>query len=167
MKDFIKKIDLNIINKVNKKRHVIFDKIMMFITRLGDLGLIWILTAVLLLLSKYKHYGIELLISIVIGAIICNLIIKPFFKRKRPYDKYETLQKYIKMKDYSFPSGHTCASFSSVVILCQTSLILSIPCLILASLIAYSRIHLNVHFFSDVICGALLGTIVSLIVIML
>ena len=61
--------------------------------------------------------------------------------------------------DYSFPSGHTAASFSvsSVLPYMKMKKRYSIPALVLALLIALSRIYVCVHYPTDVICGAVLG----------
>ena len=162
----LKKVDKKVINIVNKYRSNILNEFMLFVTRLGDMALIWILTAIILLsINKYHMYGIELLESIAVGSIICNLVLKPIFERIRPYDKYPKLTKLIDLNDYSFPSGHTLAAFSSATVLLHINMIIGMPALILAILIAYSRLYLNVHYFTDVLFGMIIGIIVSLIII--
>ena len=165
---FFKKIDKIVIKFVNKYRSNILNEFMLFISRLANMGLVWLLIAIILLSSdKYHIYGIELLEAIVVGSIICNLILKPIFERTRPYDKYPKLEKVLDLSDYSFPSGHTFASFSSATVLLSMNLSIGIPALILASLIAYSRLYLNVHYFTDVFFGMILGVIVSLFIILI
>lgn len=162
----LKIIDKNVIAFANKYRNDIMDDMMLFITRLGNMGLVWIFISILLLSTEtYHYYGIQMLEAITIGAVICNLILKPIFERIRPYDKYPKLTKLIDLNDYSFPSGHTIASFSSATILLQVNLTTGILALLLAILIAYSRIYLNVHYFTDVFFGIVLGVIISLFII--
>ena len=60
---------------------------------------------------------------------------------------------------YSFPSGHTTASFAMVgVSLLRCRVITFVPIIILAALISFSRIYLRVHYLTDVIAGVILGT---------
>lgn len=167
MLDLFKKMDLKVINFVNNHRNVFLDHFMLYITRLGNMGSIWLLISIILLSNKtYHYYGIELLESIVIGSIICNLILKPIFERIRPYDRYPELIRIVpKLNDFSFPSGHTLASFSSATILFQVNLLLGILSLIIANLIAYSRLYLNVHYFTDVLFGIIIGVIISMLII--
>lgn len=164
---FLRRFDLKVIEIVNKHRSILMNDIMLFVTRCGNMGLIWLLISCILLSNtKYHYYGTEMLESIVIGAIICNLVIKPIFERKRPYKRYPNLERKIELKDYSFPSGHTLASFSSATILFQISIEVGIASLLLAILIAYSRLYLNVHYFTDVLCGVVMGVIISLFIIL-
>ena len=60
-------------------------------------------------------------------------------------------------KEFSFPSGHTIASFEAATALCIYHKKLGIPALILASLIAFSRLYLYVHYPTDVFASVLLG----------
>lgn len=64
--------------------------------------------------------------------------------------------------DYSFPSGHTAASFAvGVLLFRKLPKRYGIPALVLAALIGFSRLYLGVHYPSDVLAGALLGTGIS------
>ena len=70
-----------------------------------------------------------------------------------------------KQSDYSFPSGHTAASFAAAVILfLQLPKKYGIPALILAVLISFSRLYLGVHYPTDVLAGAVSGTLIALAV---
>ena len=141
--------------------------IMKFITSLGDKGMIWIaITLVLLLFKKTRKAGILTAIAIVISFGINNLLLKDLVARVRPYETFDQVHRLIaKPHDFSFPSGHSACSFvAAVSIALSTSKKLGIPALILATLIAFSRLYLGVHYPSDVICGALSGTLIAYIV---
>ena len=67
------------------------------------------------------------------------------------------------MHDFSFPSGHTIASFEAAVVLLKNSKKMGIPAMILAVLISFSRLYLYVHYPTDVIASVILGTLFALI----
>ena len=142
------------------------DRFMPVITRLGNGGLIWIcISLVLLLNTKHKYTGERVLASLIVGSIIANFIIKPIVGRKRPC-QVMPMQTIIKRpRDYSFPSGHSLSSFSAATILFYVNPYIGMGSLVLASLIALSRVYLGVHYPSDIAAGMLLGVFISLIVI--
>ena len=144
----------------------ILDSIMIFLTQLGDKGIIWIVLAIALLFhSETRICGIFILISLGLGLIIGNGIIKNLMARPRPYWIDESITLLIPgLSDYSFPSGHTLASFEAAIMIFMFDKKWGIPALILAILIGISRMYLFVHFPTDVLAGALLGTAISLIV---
>ena len=59
--------------------------------------------------------------------------------------------------EFSFPSGHTRSSFEAAFVILWADKRMGIPAMILASLIAFSRLYVYVHFPSDIIGGILLG----------
>lgn len=70
-------------------------------------------------------------------------------------------------QDYSFPSGHTLSSFIAATIIMHADKQIGIAAYVLASMIAFSRLYLYVHFPTDVIFGALLGIAIGLFVCMI
>lgn len=138
--------------------------IMKAITFLGDGGWFWIFLGIALMITKkYRKSGMTILIALAIGALITNLALKNIVARMRPYDFETMLIPMIqKPKDYSFPSGHTCASFAaaftSMKVLPNKA---SIPIMILACLIACSRMYLGVHYPTDILGGILVAFIAS------
>lgn len=140
--------------------------IVTFITHLGDAGIIWIVLAVLLLLFvKTRRTGIVMAISLVINAIATNVVLKNLLARTRPYEVVEELQSVIdKQIDFSFPSGHTACAFAGAVVIykyCPKKY--GIAAMVLAVLIALSRLYVGVHFPTDVLGGALVGTAAALL----
>ena len=141
------------------------DVAMPIITILGDAGIFWIAVAVLFLLTKkHRKTGIGMLIALIFGLLVCNIWLKPAVARIRPYDFQEqnlgVIVKLLieKQHDFSFPSGHTIASFEAAVVILLNNKKLGIPAMILACLIAFSRLYLYVHYPTDVICSVILGT---------
>lgn len=135
------------------------DAAMPIISMLGNAGAIWIACAVvLLLIPKTRRVGVVLAVSLALEAICCNFILKPLVARIRPFDMNTAAQLLISApKDFSFPSGHTGAAFAAASALFFSKNRLWIPSLILAILIAFSRLYLYVHYPTDVLGGALLG----------
>ncbi len=145
------------------------DKFWPFITIFGDAGIFWIAIAVIcLILPKTRKTGIGMGIALALGVIICNVIMKPAIGRIRPYDFQEQLGVVIpllgeRMHDFSFPSGHTIASFEASVVIFLNHKIPGIAAIILAFLIAFSRLYLYVHYPTDVIFSIFAGTLFAFI----
>lgn len=134
------------------------------ITFLGDGGWFWILLAVvLLIMKKTRKAGAAAAIALVIGALITNVCLKNMVARVRPYDTYSALIPIVtKPIDWSFPSGHTCASFASAFVYFRLlPKKYGIPALVLACMIAFSRLYLGVHYPTDVLAGFLIGLFAS------
>ena len=132
------------------------------VTHLGDGGVFWILLGIILLFSKKtRPAGVAALLALLVGALLTNVCLKNFVARIRPYEVVEGLRLMIeRQRDYSFPSGHTAASFASV-----TALYLAgekkmwKAALVLAVLIALSRLYLYVHYPTDIIGGVVFGSL--------
>ena len=145
------------------------DQFMPFITKFGDHGTFWmIISALLLIFPKTRKTGLGMAIAMLMGLLICNVTLKPLVGRIRPYDLQAELGITIqllgeRMHDFSFPSGHTIASFEAAVVLLKNSKKMGIPALILAVLIAFSRLYLYVHYPTDVIVSVILGTLFAFI----
>lgn len=139
---------------------------MLIITSCGDFGVIWIIVSLFLLLNKENRFqGLLIISTLVLTTILGEGIIKHLIKRPRPFYK-EKREKLLISKPitYSFPSGHTSSSFAAVSMFIMTNSVLSFYFMILAMLIAFSRVYLKVHYFSDVFSGIVLGYISSIIV---
>jgi undecaprenyl-diphosphatase len=144
----------------NNLRSDFLDPIMKAITMLGDKGMIWILiTLVLLILRRTRPLGVICAVSMVIGLVVTNLIIKNWVARVRPYEVIQGLECIVKKADdWSFPSGHTTNSLACAwVLFRKTPKKCGVPALILAILIAFSRLYVGIHYPTDVLGGAVIG----------
>ena len=143
------------------------DIVMPIITLFGDDGIFWIACALLLLcFPKTRKIGLGMGFAMAIGLLICNVTMKPLIARIRPYDLKEQMGVLIpllteRMHDFSFPSGHTIASFEAATVLLKNSKKMGIPAMILAVLIAFSRLYLYVHYPTDVLFSVVAGTLIG------
>ncbi len=137
------------------------DAVMPIISMFGDKGIFWIaLSLLFIIIPKTRKIGITMGTALILGLIVGNGILKNLIGRIRPYDlntRFHLLVK--KLSDYSFPSGHTLASFECASVLMVKNKKIGIPALILAVLVAFSRLYLYVHYPTDVLAGAILGTL--------
>lgn len=145
------------INKYLKNKYL--DKIMPIITSLGNMGMIWIIFAgVLLMNQKYRVIGNSVILALMVSTTVGEGIVKHIVKRNRPFDSWCLIQKPM---TYSFPSGHTFSSFAAAEILSMYFDGYKMVFIGLAFLIAFSRLYLNVHYPTDVICGIIMGILCS------
>ncbi len=151
----------------NNMHNAVCDFILPIITHLGDAGLFWIALAVIFLIfKKTRRLGISMAFALIIDLLCCNIVLKPLVQRIRPFDLNEQMKESIialinsKLPaDYSFPSGHTAASFASAFALVFKKSKFAIPALILAAIIAFSRLYLYIHYPTDVLVGIVVGLI--------
>jgi undecaprenyl-diphosphatase len=161
-------VDNSILDFINNNLHYPWlDKLMIGLTNLGDGGILWIALALgLIVRKKYRKSGFMILIAIMLGAIFGELIIKNIVQRARPFTHFPGMELLInKPNSYSFPSGHTTASFASAGILSYCFRKYTVAFYILAALIAFSRLYLYVHYPSDILGGIVLGSLSCLLTI--
>lgn len=135
------------------------------ITFLGNGGMIWITAAIIMIFfKKYRKTGITIGTGLSAGVIIGNVLLKNLIARERPCWINDTVTMLISIpRDYSFPSGHTLSSFIAATIIMHHDKRMGIAAYVLASMIAFSRLYLYVHFPSDVFAGVLIGIIIGIV----
>lgn len=169
-------MELDILHLLQNLHNNILDCIMMLITSLGNGGLLWIFISIMLISippigkeslekkKRRKNYGILLLISLVLTAILGNLIIKNIIQRPRPFQVDTSVIPLIHPREYSFPSGHTSSSFAAATILLLYNPKAGGFAFLVAGLIAFSRMYFFVHFPTDIFGGIVLGVFCSILV---
>jgi len=182
-------MDLQILHALANARTPFFNAFFIFVTKLGDGGIFWIAFCLALLFllpavtvrkaarsgdasavaaaavraRSYRMAGLMMALSLILGAVIGNLILKPIFNRTRPFLADPTLTILIKAPtSVSFPSGHTTSSFASAVSFCldpSQKRGLKILAIVAACLIAFSRLYVGVHYPTDVLGGIIIGVV--------
>jgi len=132
---------------------------MVFFTTIGDYGLVWIsLSLALLAFPRTRSTGLVSLLALAIGTLAGDVVLKPLIQRARPFVDLPHLHLLIpKPGSYSFPSGHTTASFAAATVLGHDLRRLAPVIWTVAGLIAFSRLYLLVHYPTDVLAGIVLG----------
>ena len=134
------------------------------ITSLGNGGIFWIILTVLLLIpKKTRKIGLCCALGLIFDLLAVNLCIKPLVGRIRPYVTLDTIVPLGHLPgDHSFPSGHSAGSFACAWAFYRTARRrFGVPALVLAALIALSRLYVGVHYPTDVIAGVIIGIAVG------
>ena len=164
--DFIYSIDFAILDFIQETMRCQFlDYVMAFFSYLGEAGGIWIISAIVMMcFRKTRATGVMVLCAVAIGFVIGEFGLKNTVERLRPFVQNPEVIPAIKPPtSYSFPSGHSCSSFAAATVLIVRDKKFGIPAIIVASLIAFSRLYNYVHFPSDVLGGILLGVMCAVV----
>lgn len=166
-------MEIQILHWFETLHNPITNPIFYVITTLGNAGWFWIVLAVLMLTvlpKKYKKAGITMAIALILSLIFCNGIMKHLWARPRAFwvvgqnfvvgNEFENLYGiFNSIHDYSFPSGHSSASFAAAVSIFMWRKKEGSAALVLAALIAFSRLYFTVHYPTDVLVGTITGAL--------
>lgn len=147
-------------------RSPFMDWVMSFFSAINDHGYVCIALAVILIIfRRTRRTGLQVFMSIALAYILANLIIKNIVARPRPYEVYADLIPLIgKPHDTSFPSGHAVSAFAAATAVFFTNKKFGVLALIIAAIIAFSRLYNLVHFPTDVLAGAAIGIVMAVLV---
>ncbi|MFA6645299.1 MAG: phosphatase PAP2 family protein [Bacilli bacterium] len=170
---------------LNSLHGTFVDKVFLIITLLGDKGIVWITSGIVMLFfKKTRRLGIYVVLTYALIGGMNNFIIKKIAVRARPfydttisfYPSASILQEYAVATffgdglflgfgeipdDYSFFSGHTVASIACATMMILHSRKIGIPAIVLAALIAFSRLWHGVHWPTDVIFGTIFAVAIT------
>lgn len=149
-------------------RSGILTPVMVFLSRIADYGMVWIFIGIILLCMRgTRKAGTAVALSMITNLLALNLVLKNLVDRIRPYEVIDGLTRLVPAeKSFSFPSGHAGHAFAAaVVIYAMLPKKYGIPALILAVLIAFSRLYVGVHYPTDVLAGSLIGTVIALLAV--
>ena len=158
----LSQLEKKVMIKLNCRCHPAVERLMLFVTKLGNGGMIWIAVSIFLALSGRRTEGFLTIIALGVTAFLINLVIKPMFTRKRPYELIQSVRTKLNPPfGSSFPSGHAASSFAAAAMLWLVHAPYWGLALALAGMIALSRVYLCVHFPSDVLAGVISGIVIS------
>lgn len=177
MEQIITQFDFSVLDFIYENiRCEFLDPIMMWVSHFAKSGIGWIILGLVLLVpKKTRPFGTMALCAMLVGFLCNDLIIKNIFQRMRPYDAYEFYHNSVipftlnagSESSYSFASGHTCCSFASATVYCFCNKKWGLVALAFAGLIGFSRMYNYVHYFTDVVVGAVIGTLCGVLVVYL
>ncbi len=113
--------------------------------------------------SKPMRQRLVILVVVLLAVVAVTQGLKALIDRDRPFTTYPEIEKLSSGGDSSFPSGHTIEAFAmaAAVSFLFRRRRLIIPVYIWASLVAYSRMALGVHYPSDVLAGIVIGSLIG------
>ncbi len=167
MVDFITQIDFSILDFIQSDLRTDFlDTLMVFLSRIGEGGLVWFSIAIpMLFFKKSRTCGVVMILSMATTLLLGEFVLKNLFGRVRPCNVNLDIEMLVnRPSSFSFPSGHTSSSFASATTVFQWNKKVGIAALILALGISLSRLYNYVHYPTDVLAGMLFGIFVSLLV---
>jgi undecaprenyl-diphosphatase len=185
MLEFLNQTDALIFILINSHHSLFFDQFFFVISQLGNGWVAVPLAAIIIIMATPRNYLVRALICAVIaGSLtgIANTQVKRLTHRPRPVAYFEKQMESRpeksgsaaavhvvgrRLREHSFPSGHAATAFAAASILVLLYGGYFYLGFIPAFLVAYSRVYMGVHFPSDVLGGAVLGSAVVYFVILL
>lgn len=162
MLDTILQLDGELLLAIQTLHQGWLDPLVSFYTKLGDAGLLWIaLSLAMLFFKPTRRAGALALCAMILGLIVTNLTIKPLISRPRPWLDWPIDPLVVENDPNSFPSGHTCAAFAAAMVWVRTlpqkrdRIIVAV----MAVLMGLSRLYVGVHYPTDVLAGAVIGSL--------
>ena len=156
--------DINILRSLNVNRNIALDPVFSgFSWSVNPVGIgIPVSTLGWGYLAKdsvAKRNGFIMNESVVLASVL-SAGLKYTVNRPRPFATYPFIEPVVHEGSPSFPSGHTTAAFAAAasLSLCCPKWYVIVPSYLWAAAAGYSRMHLGVHYPSDVLAGALIGT---------
>lgn len=154
--------------------NIFFDYFFSFFSLKGSSILIWLLVMLIVLIleerknpgvsKKDKKIAVLFSVSFLSTIMFSNYVLKNIFHRIRPVSTMlNRFQLFLANcpTDFSFPSTHAATAFAAATVLIYFDKKKRWFYYLVAILISYSRIYLGCHYFLDVVSGAIIGYIIS------
>lgn len=161
--------DINLLRDINLNRPVALDGTCNFISETAYVNSI-ALPLTLLVTGKLSNNpetwnkGLKSALAISVSMSVAT-VLKYAVNRTRPYTTYPDIQHLSSDATPSFPSGHTTSAFCTAtsLTLMYPKWYVIVPAYSWAAAVGYSRMHMGMHYPSDVLMGALIGSGVAII----
>ncbi len=160
-------IEADILHWFESLHGSVLDPIMMAITQSATSGVIWFIIAVLISLrTRNVNDAAKIVFAVVLADILVDVVLKDIVCRPRPFKviDLDVIGKH--PSSYSFPSGHTGTAFAGAVAVFLINRKVGTALVVYAFFVGISRMYLCVHWPTDVLGGAVIGTL-SAIAVML
>jgi membrane-associated phospholipid phosphatase len=157
-------IDIRLLRSINSPNTLQSDNFFRFVSNTDAFVIAGVPAgmAVTGLLTKDKKLIRNACVTAIASALNAGITnaLKYSFNRDRPYVTYPDINKKAKGGSPSFPSGHTSSAFATAtsVSLFYPKWYIIVPSYLYAGTVAYSRMDLGVHYPSDVLAGAVIGS---------
>lgn len=156
-------IDIDVLRDVNLNRNKSLDGTMKVFTQ-SALPMSAALPLTQLIVGYVRNdadiweAGLQTATGLCINTVL-SVGLKYGVNRTRPYVTYPYLQPYHTSQGPSFPSAHTSYAFCSAtsLALCYPKWYVIVPSYMWAITVSYSRMHLGVHYPTDILAGAIIG----------
>ena len=162
MLDTLLQLDGQLLVAIQGLRLAWLDPVVSIYTKLGDAGILFIALSLAMLLYKpTRKAGALALCAMILGLLVTNVTIKPLVERARPWTIWPIDPLVTEKDPNSFPSGHTCAAFAAGMIWMRAlpwrwGRIAAVAAAVLMGL---SRLYVGVHYPTDVLAGAVIGSL--------
>lgn len=142
------------------------DYLMQFLSYIGEAGAVWFAIAfVMLFFKKTRVCAVVMILSMGVCLILGEFVLKNLVCRVRPCHINLSVEMLVKKpRSYSFPSGHTSSSFAAATAIFIYNKKFGVAALLLAALIAFSRLYNYVHYPTDVLAGMLFGVASTILI---
>lgn len=159
-------IDRAVFYLINNSMHWgVLDPLMVFVTKRPY---VFFSIALLVLAPKYRS---RLVVPLVLSLIAWGLsdltgnFFKHLFERQRPFEVLDHVNKLVSAGSFAFPSNHAANAFAFATGIAWFFRKAALPFLIIAVMVAFSRIYVGVHYPSDVVAGSILGVAIFFMVL--
>lgn len=142
------------------------DPVMVGISYSATSGLIWFVLGFLMICSRrWRRCGVSVIVAVVLAYVVVDVILKPLVCRDRPFDAADFDLLIAAPDTWSFPSGHTASAFAGAAAVLIHNRRWGVAAMVYAALVGVSRMYLCVHWPTDVIAGALIGTALAFLAV--
>ena len=135
------------------------DTAMVALSDIGSRGSVWlVMAAVAAITPRHRAAAWRLVLALGLTFLLVDAVIKPAVDRARPFEALDDVRVvHTRPMTASFPSGHAASAFAGAVAMTRLWPAARVAFFVLATLIAFSRVYLGVHFPIDIVSGALVG----------